>query len=137
MQEQKKNLRKYIIPAMISNAAFFITFLMGRPTCVLFGADASAVSVVVDALPKYCLNFVFATASAIIASYLFSTKRTQYAIALNASRSKIFNFLCINFLPLLFGQRFVWYTVAVAEGICLVLAVTLWKYSERNGIIHH
>lgn len=49
----------------------------------------------------------FAASSAVIASYLFSTKRTQYAIPLNACRSIVFNFLCINFLPLIFGGDFV------------------------------
>lgn len=34
------------------------------------------------------------------------------------------------------GYGFVWYSVAVAEGICLVIAVTLKRISERNGIIY-
>lgn len=117
-------------------AALILTFFIGKPICMLFGADASAVEIVVDALPKYCLNFVFATASAVIASYLFSTKRTQYAIVLNTCRSIVFNFLCISFLPLIFGEQFVWYTVTVAEFICLVIAVTLWRVSERKGIVY-
>lgn len=136
-----KSLRYYLKTSLMLGGVggivvFFLTFLMGRPTCTLFGADASAVSIVVDALPKYCLNFVFATASAILASYLFSTKRTQYAIALNVCRSILFNFVCINFLPLLFGPEFVWYTVAVAEAMCLFIAVLLWRRSERGGIVY-
>ena len=114
---------------------FGITFFIGKPVCVIFGADEAAFGIVADALPKYCLNFVFATSSAVIASYLFSTKRTQYAIPLNVCRSIVFNFLCINFLPYIFGEDFVWFTVPVAEAICLVIALVLWKRSERNGII--
>lgn len=115
---------------------FILTFFIGKPICAIFGANASAVGIVVEVLPKYCLNFVFAASSAVIASYLFSTKRTQYAIPLNACRSVIFNSLCINVLPLIFGAHFVWYTVAVSEGICLCIAVALWRMSERNGIIY-
>lgn len=136
-----KSLRYYLSSGLKLGAvggiiAFIIMFLMGKPACLLFGADESATEIVINALPKYCLNFIFATASALIASYLFSTKRTKYAVTLNVCRSIIFNFLCISFLPLVFGENFVWYTVAVAEGICLVIAIVLWKVSERKGIIY-
>ncbi len=97
----------------------------------------AAVNIVVQALPKYCLNFVFAATSAVLASYLFSTKRTQYAIPLNICRSIVLNFCCINFLPVRFGAQFVWYAVAVAEAICLGIAVVLWRVSERRGIVYH
>ncbi len=115
---------------------FLLTFFVGKPLCALFGADAASVPIVCDALPKYCLNYVFAAATAVIASYLFSTKRTQYAIAINVCRSIVFNFACINFLPLLFGYEFVWYTVTVSEGICMMIAMVLRRISERNGIIY-
>ncbi len=71
-----------------------------------------------------------------LAAYLFSTKRTQYALTLNACRSLIFNFLCINFLPLVFGSQFIWLTVAMSEGICICIGIFLWKKSERNGIVY-
>lgn len=116
--------------------AFAVTFFIGGPICQLFGADAAAYDLVVASLPKYCLNYVFAVNSAVLASYLFSTKRTQYALALNICRSLVFNFLCINFLPLIFGSGFIWYTVAVAEGCCLVIGLLLWKQSEKNGIVY-
>ncbi len=134
-----KSLKYYLSTGLKLGAiggvcAFVITFLMGRPSCILFGTNEAAVEIVVSAMPKYCLNFVFATASALIASYLFSTKRTKYAVTLNVCRSLVLNFLCISFLPLIFGENFVWYTVAVAEFICLIIAVVLWRFSERNGI---
>ena len=115
---------------------FFLTFFIGRPLCALFGSDAASVPIVCDALPKYCLNYVFAAATAVIASYLLSTKRTQYAIAINVCRSIVFNFACINFLPLIFGYEFVWYTVTVSECICMMIAMVLRRISERNGIIY-
>lgn len=115
---------------------FLLTFLIGKPLCAFFGAEAASIPIVCDALPKYCLNYVFAAATAVIASYLFSTKRTQYAITINVCRSIVFDFLCINFLPLIFGYEFVWYTVTVSEGICLVIAVVLRRISEKNGIIY-
>lgn len=115
---------------------FLLTFFVGKPLCAFFGADAASVPIVCGALPKYCLNYVFAASTAVIASYLFSTKRTQYAIPINVCRSIVFNFACINFLPLIFGYEFVWYTVTVSECICMVIAMVLRKISEKNGIIY-
>ncbi len=139
--KDEKSLKSYLksgltLSAIGGIAVFALTFFIGKPLCALFGADVSAVDIVVTALPKYSFNFVFATESAVIASYLFSTKRTQYAIPLNVCRSIVFNFLCINFLPLIFGADFVWYTIDVAEAICLVIALALWRASERKGIIY-
>lgn len=115
---------------------FLLTFFVGKPLCAFFGADAASVPIVCDALPKYCLNYVFAAFTAVIASYLFSTKRTQYAIPINVCRSIVFNFACINFLPLIFGYEFVWYTVTVSECACMIIAMVLRKISERRGIIY-
>ena len=39
-------------------------------------------------------------------------------------------------LPLLFGAQFVWHAVAVAEAVCLCIAVVLWRVSERRGIVY-
>lgn len=123
--------------SLIGGATVFaVTFFIGRPVCTLFGANEAAAQIVVDAMPKYCLNFFFAVMSAVIASYLFSTKRTAYALTLNICRSLVFNTLCVNLLPRLFGYEFVWYAIAVAEGICLVIALALWRASERNGIVY-
>lgn len=136
-----KSLKFYFksgqIMAFVGGAAIFLlTVFIGKPLCAFFGADLSSVPIVCDALPKYCLNYVFAEATAVIASYLFSTKRTQYAITINVCRSIVFNFACINFLPLIFGYEFVWYTVTVSECICMVIAMILRKISEKNGIVY-
>lgn len=136
-----KSLRYYFrsgqIFALVGGLAIFaLTFVLGKPICMLFGAKEEAIGIVEASLPKYCLNYVFAASSSVIGAYLFSTKRTPYAIALNICRSFVFNSLCINILPRLFGYDFVWYTVAVAEGICLVIALALKNVSERNGIVY-
>ena len=138
--KDEKSLKYYFRSGRIIALAgglsiFLLTFFAGRPLCVMFGADEASVPIVCGSLPKYCLNYVFAVSTAVIAAYLFSTKRTQYAISVNLCRSVIFNFLCINFLPLLFGYDFVWYAITVAEGICFFIAVILCRISERNGVI--
>lgn len=136
-----KSLHYYIkaglrISGIGSVIIFCLTFIIGNPICLVFGADAAATEIVVNVFPKYSLGYFFAASTVVIGAYLFSTKRTQYAIPLNVCRSLVFNFLCINFLPLIFGAEFVWYTLGIAEFICLCIAVVLWKRSERNGIVY-
>lgn len=48
----------------------------------------------------------------------------------------VFSFACINFLPLVFGYDFVWYTVTVSEFICMIIAMVLRRISEKNGIVY-
>ena len=136
-----KSLRYYfrsgrIIAFVGGVTIFLLTFFVGGPLCLFFGAEEAAIPIVCGSLPKYCLNYVFAASTVVIASYLFSTKWTPYAITINACRSIVFNFICINFLPLIFGYDFIWYTVTIAEGICFVIAIILRKVSERNGIVY-
>lgn len=117
-------------------AIFSLTFIIGAPVCQLFGVDEISTPIVIASLPKFCLNFVFAALSAVMSAYLYSTKRTKFAIPLNVCRGVIFNVLCIMTLPLIFGYDFVWYSMAVAEAVCLIIAVLLRKVSEKNGIIY-
>lgn len=57
-------------------------------------------------------------------------------VSLLKKSSVIFNFACINFLPLIFGYEFVWYTVTVSECICMAIAMVLCRISEKNGIVY-
>jgi len=139
--KDETSLRYYIKSGQIMAFAggiliFILTFFVGDAIGFMFGADEAAAPFVRDALPKYCLNYVFSGATAVVAAYLFSTKRTRYAISVNVARSLVLNFACINFLPLIFGYDFVWYTVAVAEGICMLMAFALCFLSERKGIVY-
>lgn len=134
-EKDYKSLKYYFrsgqILAFMGGALMFAsTFFLGKPLCYIYGADAGAAHIVYSSLPKYCLNFVFAALTSVIATYLYSTKRTRYAIPINICRSLILNFACINFLPLVFGYNFIWFTVSVAEGICLLLAFILCRISK-------
>ena len=136
-----KDLKYYfrngkLIALVGGTAVFLLTFAVGKPLCKMFGADGETLPIVCASLPKYCLNYVFAALTAVNAAYLFSTKRTKYAIPINVCRSIVLNFACINFLPLIFGYGFVWYTVTVAEGLCLIIAFVLKRLSERCGIVY-
>lgn len=104
-----KSLRYYfrsgrIIAFVGGVTIFLLTFFVGGPLCLFFDAEEAAIPIVCGSLPKYCLNYVFAASTVVIASYLFFHKVDAVtAITINACRSIVFNFICINFLPLIFG----------------------------------
>ena len=130
--------RRGIVINLVGSAVVFaLTLFLGGPICRLFGADDVTYQMTIDALPKFSLNFIFASISIIISAYLYSTKRTKFALALNVCRSLLFNSLIIIILPIIFGSSVVWYTVTVAEALALLTGILLWKRSERNGIAFH
>lgn len=71
-----------------------------------------------------------------LSAYFYSTKRSGQAIALNTVRSLVMNSLIITLLPKIFGAAIVWHTFGIYEILVLMIALTLKKTSERNGIIY-
>lgn len=113
-----------------------LTVLFDKSICALFNADAETLAFTVQSMPRYAWGFIVAGMNILISAYLYSTKRSKQAIVLNVMRSLITNTAVINGLPALLGSDIVWYTFGIYEAIVLVLAVTLLKHSERNGIVY-
>jgi Na+-driven multidrug efflux pump len=72
----------------------------------------------------------------IISAYLYSTKRTNYAIMQNLFRSFVFTITIIFALPAIFGSGVIWYTFGIYESFSFIVALILLKVSERNGVIY-
>lgn len=102
----------------------------------MFGANPETASYVANTLPKYTWGFMFMSLNTIYSAYMYSTKRTTYAIILNIVRSFVFTTLITLVLPLIFGGEMAWYTFGIYEALSFVLAFFLLKVSERNGIIY-
>ncbi|MGN1090252.1 MAG: MATE family efflux transporter, partial [Huintestinicola sp.] len=58
------------------------------------------------------------------------------AIALNVIRSLVMNTLIITLLPRLYGNGIVWHTFGIYEALVLIIAMTLKKTSEVNGVVY-
>ena len=102
--------------------------------CKLFGADAETLDFTAIHMWEYCWGFVVGSANTMLSAYFYSTKRSGQAIVLNIIRSLIMNTLIIMLLPKIFGAGIVWHTFGIYEVLVLIVAVTLKKHSERNGI---
>lgn len=115
---------------------FVLLLFIGGFVSKLFGADEASVSFTVKALPQFSWGFILMSLNMIISAYLYSTKRTKYAVVQNVLRSFVFTTLIILTLPALFASEIVWYTFGIYEGLSLIVATVLLKVSEKNGIVY-
>lgn len=125
------------VSLLLSLGAYAVSFFASGAFCALFGADPATRAMTIQVMPVYSVNFVFAALNILISTYFYSTKRTTQAVILNTCRSFLFSLGSIALLPMLLGKNVVWLTVAVSEFLSLVLGLSLWKHSERNGIDYH
>lgn len=125
-----------IISMVGSALCVAIYVLFPHALCGLFGADAATTDFTALHMWEYCWGFVVGSVNTMVSAYFYSTKRSGQAIALNIVRSLVMNSLVITLLPRLFGSAVVWHTFGVYELLVLVVAVSLKKFSERNGIAY-
>lgn len=110
--------------------------LIGKYICALFGADEATTAITVAVLPYYAIGFLPGAFNSLISTYLYSTKRTPYAIAVNILRSFVFSISSTLLLPLIFGEDFVWWTFLVYETLTVIAGFFLMQFSERKGIVY-
>ncbi|WP_027622607.1 MATE family efflux transporter [Acetivibrio clariflavus] len=140
--KDENGLKYYLRAGIIINltGSILITillFFVGGPVSSLFGANAETLESVIKYMPMYSPGFIFMSVNSIISAYLYSTKRTKPALVLNICRSLIFNTAVILIVPTIFGGNSIWFTMAIYEILSMILAIFLFKYSERNGINFH
>ncbi len=139
--KEEKDMKYYFRAGVViclvgSGAIVLLAVLLARPICSMFGASGEMLNYTVKYLPQYAWAFIAGGINTLISAYMYSTKRSTYAIVLNVARSLILNTAIILDLPLLFGREIVWFTFGISECIVLVLAYALLKASERNGIVY-
>lgn len=117
-----------------STIVYIIIILFGSLICKMFGADEKATELAVTAIPQYGWSFLFGAMNTVISAYLYSTKRTKEAVAVNVLRGFVFTPLCVILLSLIFKGSVVWFTVGIAEIITFISAMTIMKKSEKNGV---
>lgn len=124
-----------MIVSFIGSAVVYAAIiLLDKPICQMFGADATATELAVSAIPRYCWAFLFASVNTILSAYLYSTKRTKEAVAVNVLRGLIFTPLCVVALSFFTGGALLWFTVGIAEAITFVSAMAITKRSENGGV---
>ncbi|MBQ8213448.1 MAG: MATE family efflux transporter [Clostridia bacterium] len=125
-----------IISVIGSAICVAIYVIFPLPLCKLFGADDVTAEFTAIHMWEYCWGFVVGSMNTMISAYLYSTKRSGQAIALNIVRSLVMNSLVITFIPMIFGKLVVWHTFGIFEVLVLVVALIIKNSSERKGIVY-
>lgn len=89
-----------IISVVGSTICVAVYILFPHALCGLFGADAKTIDFTAIHIWEYCWGFIIGSINTMISAYLYSTKRSAQAIALNIVRSLVMNSLVITFVPL-------------------------------------
>ena len=77
---------------------------------------------------------MFASVNTVLSAYLYSTKRTIEAVAVNVLRGLIFTPLCVVALSFLTNGALLWFTVGIAEAVTFISAMVITKDSEQGGV---
>lgn len=138
--KQEKELKYYFRAGLLINfigsvIIYILLFFVGGPICTMFGADRQTLDFTVQSMPLYAWGFSVMALNTIISSYLYSTKRSAQAIIINVLRGFVFNLAAIILLPEIFGAGIIWHTFGIFEVMVLIVAVTLLKRSEKDGVI--
>ena len=139
--KHEKDLKYYFKAGIViclvgSGLIVLLAILLDKPICTMFGATGRTLEYTIKYLPQYAWAFIVAGINTLISAYLYSTKRSSYAIVLNVARSLVLNTAVILGLSALLGSSIVWFTFGISECVVLVLAVILLKMSERNRIVY-
>lgn len=92
------------------------------------------VSTIVSTALNIFLDWLFASVNTVLSAYLYSTKRTKEAVAVNVLHGLIFTPLCVVALSFLTNGALLWLTVGIAEAITFVSAMAITKRSENGGV---
>jgi Na+-driven multidrug efflux pump len=139
-RKDTKDLKYYFHSGLVINvsasfAVYALLILFGKPVVSLFNTDPDLIKAAAGALPKFGWGFLLIALNLMTSSYLYSTKRTRYAVIIAICRCIVINSLSILLLPRIAGPGIIWYAVGIAELISFFAAMILLKYSERNGVI--
>lgn len=137
--KNEKDLKHYftvsVIVNLVGSSLVYVALLfVGGAISGLFGADGITADLVTSVMPQYGWGFILMSLNTIISAYMYSTKRTSWAVAINVVRSFGFTTLITLALPAIFGGNIIWVTFGIYETLSFVLAVVLLKASEKSGI---
>lgn len=136
-QDMKYYFRAGILISVIGSALIItLVLLFSKSICTLFGADEAALTFTQRYLPQYAWGFIVSGINIMISAYFYSTKRSNQAIVMNILRSIVVNTLVTLGLPALFGTSIIWYTFGIYEMIIAVISVSMYKNTERKGIVY-
>lgn len=137
--KNEKDLKFYFKSGQIISFAgsamiTILTVLLRENICALFGSDAATTEYVLQIYPMFSIGLIVMAVNVMITAYLYSTERSALSTSISLLQSMILNSAIIVFLPNIFGDGAIWFSMFTYEAVVLVIAMVLLKYSERNTV---
>ena len=137
--KNEKDLKFYFKSGQIISFAgsamiTILTVLLRENICALFGSDAATTEYVLQIYPMFSIGLIVMAVNVMITAYLYSTEWSALSTSISLLQSVIFNSAIIVFLPNIFGDGAIWFSMFTYEAVVLVIAMVLLKYSERNTV---
>ena len=135
-ENNKEGLKQYLnsgIKINLAASVVMVVFLIifNRQAVEIFTKDAGLINMASGALPVFSVSFVFMALNLIYTAYFYSTKETLKSDIIAINRGVVLKALLIFAVPYIFGVRYIWHAVLLAEiitfGICL--------FMEKNKIV--
>lgn len=108
------------------------------PIWIIFPEHLSAVfidnnkellNLCIFALRVSSVYYLFYGINIITGYYYAATENPKNSIIINMARGCVFPLICVFVFPLIVGNAGVWYSVPLAEGLTMILAISLMAYT--------
>ena len=116
-----------------STLIYIILLFTSYDVCALFGPDEATLANSVKFMPYFAWGFIAESMNSIISAYLYSTKRSVYAIITNALRSFVFSTSVILILPYVWRTEYtVWMTFGIVQAIVMIIGIIFTIITDRK-----
>lgn len=117
-------LRYAMVGALISGIFFFslAEFAPQLPVLLFLGKEnMDLFSYSVDALRLYGISFALVGFNVVTAGYFTAIERPSHSITISTARSLVLLSICLLTMTALFGEKGIWLTTLVSEGLTLFI----------------
>ena len=122
-----KNLLKksLVIVGSICICLVGVAFLLSHPLAQIFvGYDKELFELTKHAFRIYALSFLFSGFNIFCSAFFTALNNGLVSAILSFLRMFLFQIVCVFALPAIFGIEGIWFSVVVAELLCLFVSVT-------------
>lgn len=102
---------------------------------LLFNPEKEVIEMAVKVTTIFSLCFIPLSINIIIASYLYSTTKTKFAVIINVLRCIVINIIVITVVSIVSKAKYIWFSPVIYESIVMIIAIVLSNIADKNGII--
>ena len=134
----KRVFKKGIIAALILSALFIsAVFIFKNKVGFIFGASTEANNIITFALPIIAVTFLMQSIARLGTSYFYSSGNGVYSTLMTYIDPLFISPLCILILPIFFKLNGVWFAIPVAQGILLILFLSIFFKTNNDKVLNN